>query len=170
MNTWLFKSVLIYCIVITSICTKAFGQLGDDVTPDARVISKLKALGIKYEITEKGNFKLVFSLSTGRTQLVIVNSNTYEYGGMEIREIYSTAALTDTKTSFSSSTLFALLEKNNTYKLGAWQINGGKAPFLLQFGLRISANASQDNLKDMLILASKVADEMEQVLTSEDKY
>ncbi len=128
------KQIILTGLLLTVVSFQGFCQLGE-TNYDNRIKSKLIALGIKYEITDKGNFKVIFDMGNKRTQMVLINSNTYEYGGMEIREISSIAAITDDKTAFTQNTLFSLLEKNETYKLGAWQINGGKSPYILQFGL-----------------------------------
>jgi hypothetical protein len=137
---------------------------------DSRIKRQLDALGLKYEVTETGKFKVIFDMGGDRTQLVIIYSKTYEYGGIEIREIYSTAASATDKTEYTQTTLLTLLEKNQSYKVGSWQIDGGTSPFILQFGLRISATVSQDVLKEMLLLAARAADEMEQKLTEGDKH
>jgi len=162
-----FKSI--FTLLILTVSLNTFAQLGES-NYDYRVKSKLDNLGIKYQITDKGNFKVIFDMGKDRTQMVIINSNTYEYGGMEIREIFSTAAIVESKYDFNQSILFSLLELNETYKLGAWQIDGGTSPYILQFALRISANSTQTVLDDVIRLAAKVADEMEQKLTSEDKH
>jgi hypothetical protein len=60
---------------------------------------------------------------------------------------------------------------NETYKLGAWQIDGGEAPYFLEFSIKVSANANPDVLKQVLFLASKVADELEEELSGDaDEY
>ena len=163
------KQIILTGLLLTVFTVKAFCQIGE-ASYDSRIKSKLIALGIKYEITDKGNFKVIFNMGNNRTQMVLINSNTYEYGGMEIREITSIAAITDDKTAFTQNTLFTLLERNHTYKLGAWQIDGGQSPYILQYGLRISANATQSVLDELIRLAAKVADEMEHQLTDDDKH
>jgi len=52
--------------------------------------------------------------------MVISNSNTYEYGGMEIREIISIAANVVSKYDFNQTNLTRLLQLKETYKLRAW--------------------------------------------------
>ena len=159
----------IFALLFLTVSLNTYAQLGES-NYDYRIKSKLENLGIKYQITDKGNFKVIFDMGQGRTQMVVINSNTYEYGGMEIREITSIAAIVDSKYDFNQNNLFRLLELNETYKLGAWQINGGTSPYILQYALRISANSTQSVLDDLIRLAAKTADEMEQKLTSEDKH
>ena len=109
-------------------------------------------------------------MGNGRTQVVIVNSKTYEFGGAEIREIFSVAAVVSSKSAFTQSNLFKLLELNQTYKIGAWQIHGGESPYILEFAIRAGANTSSSILADLIKLAARTADDMEQRLTDEDKH
>jgi hypothetical protein len=159
----------IFVLLFLTVSLNTLAQLGES-NYDYRIKSQLENLGIKFQITDTGNFKLIFDMGKGRTQMVIINSNTYEYGGMEIREITSIAAIVDSKNEFNQSNLLSLLELNETYKLGAWQINGGTSPYILQYALRISANSTQSVLNDLIRLAARIADEMEQKLTNEDEY
>ncbi|MCS6981915.1 MAG: hypothetical protein N2110_07350 [Flavobacteriales bacterium] len=138
--------------------------------PDERVKTQLERLGLKYTLSETGNFKVVFDMGNERTQLVVVNSNTYELGSQEIRELYSVAALFNSPDEMSKDLLFKLLELNETYKIGAWQINGGKSPYLVQFAVRLSASAPDKALDELIRLAAGKADEMELELTQKDDF
>jgi hypothetical protein len=165
------RSILHYAVLACTIFFPVHGmcQIGDDIS-DSRVKTKLEALDLKYEITDEGNFKVVFAMEKKRSQLVIIKSKTYNYEGIEIREIFSVAAVANKKNEFTQSVLFSLLELNETYKLGAWQIDGGESPFVLEFSLKISANSTQSVLSEAIMLAAKVAEEMEQKLTGDDKH
>ncbi len=164
-----FWSTLVFVIAFS---LPSVAQLGDDeINYDTRVKNALEEADLKYSIADNGNFKLVFELDGKRTQLVIIKSGTFEYGGMEIREIISIAAKSDNKKFFKRDLLFDVLERNETYKLGAWQIDGGEAPYFLEFSIKVSANANPDVLKQVLFLASKVADELEEELSGDaDEY
>lgn len=143
-------------------------QLGDDeINYDTRVKEALEEAELNFNIVDNGNFHLVFELEGGRTQLVIIKSKTYEYGSMEIREIISIAAKSDNKKFFKRDMLFDILERNEQYVLGAWQIDGGEAPYFLEFSVKVSANSSPKILSNALILSAKVADEVEQELSGE---
>lgn len=166
MNT---KNLILTFLIGLFSTTEIYCQIGE-YSYDSRIKRQLDDLGLKYSITDRGDFKLLFDMGNRRTQMVVVNSNTYQYGGMEIRELLSIAAVTDTKSAFNQYNLFTLLEKNDTYKLGAWQIDGGTSPYVLEFALRISANSAQSVLTDLVHLAATVADEMEEILTEEDKH
>ena len=69
-----------------------------------------------YTITNDGDIKLICQISDERTQVVFINSQTQNYQEMEIREIFSPAAL------FSANNLTLplakkLLEENYNKKL-----------------------------------------------------
>jgi hypothetical protein len=161
MNTHILKLALVSLFLVTTASASA---------QDSRVRSALDNAGLKYTITDNGNFKIPFDMGNGRTQVVIVNSKTYEFGGAEIREIFSVAAIVSSKSAFTHNNLFKLLELNETYKIGAWQIHGGESPYILQFAIRAGANTSSSILADLIKLAAKTADDMEQRLTDEDKH
>lgn len=163
------KQIILTVLFLTVANISAFCQYGES-TYDNRVKTKLDALGLKYEITSKGNFKIIFELKSGRTQVVIINSNTYQYGNIEVREIYSPAIEFSSTTAMSQSNLFILLKQNANQKIGAWQIDEYTNTYTLNFSLRASANASQSNLDDLIRLATTNADEMEKQLSDEDKY
>jgi hypothetical protein len=156
-------------VLFSMLFSSAQAQIGEPES-DSRVKNQLDALGLKYSMTDNGNYKVVFDMGEGRTQLVVIYSNTYNYNGMEVREITSTAMSTTDKKGFTQPTLFDLLERNQTYKIGAWQINGGTAPFILEFGIRMSANSSQSVFDELIRLAARMADELEQELTSGDDH
>jgi hypothetical protein len=161
MNTHILKLALVSLFLVTTASASA---------QDSRVRSALDNAGLKYTITDNGNFKIPFDMGNGRTQVVIVNSKTYEFGGAEIREIFSVAAIVSSKSAFTQNNLFRLLELNETYKIGAWQIHGGESPYILQFAIRAGANTSSSILADLIKLAATTADDMEQRLTDEDKH
>jgi hypothetical protein len=163
------KKIILVGIFLAVFSIKAFCQLGE-VSYDNRIKSKLIALGLKYEISDLGNFKVVFEMGDDRTQLVLINSSTNEYGGMEIREITSVAAIAKDKSYFSQKTLYKLLDDNDKWKLGAWQISGDTDNYMLQFSVKISANSTQSVLEEILKLAATIADTKEKELTENDRY
>jgi len=162
------KQLILTALLLTVTNIPAFCQYGD-ASYDSRVKSKLDDLGIKNEITSDGNFRIIFSMENNRTQLVIINSATYQYGNIEVREIWSCAAIVNNKSAFTQQNLFYILQENSKLKIGAWQIDG-TSDYGLNFSLRANANASSGNLDDLIRLAAKSADQMEQKLTDEDKH
>jgi len=66
-------------------------MIGKSNRPDHRVSSILDQLGLNYEVDGDGDFRLLFGLGDGRSQLVFVDSKTYRYQGLEVRSIWSPA-------------------------------------------------------------------------------
>ncbi|MEN9443962.1 MAG: hypothetical protein RIS47_852 [Bacteroidota bacterium] len=156
-------------ILFVAIYNQGFAQLGE-VNYDSRIKTQLDELGLKYTITDSGNFKLGFDIENNRTQTVVIRSKTYTYEGMEIREINATAQVAKDKFEFKITNLFDLLERNQTYKVGAWQIHGGESPYVLEFALKISAEAKSDALDKFVRLAAKISDAVELEITGADEY
>jgi hypothetical protein len=163
------KKIFITLVLSIITITSAYSQYGE-AAYDNRVKLMLDELEIKYDITGTGNFKIIFSMGNDRTQLVVINSKTHEYGNIEVREIYSPAGGFSSSSSVSQSVLLKLLRENSIKKIGAWQIDGDEGDFRINFSLRANANASKSNLDDLIRLAARVADEMEIQLSDKDDY
>lgn len=163
------KRIIVILAILKLIIGSATAQIGES-TYDYRVRNQLNELGLKYEITSSGDFRVIFNMGNGRTQLVVIYSKTYYYESMEIREITSIAAKVKYKSDFVQTLLFQLLEKNFSYKLGSWQMHGGESPYILQFAVRISANSPANILEECIKLATKEADRVEEIITEEDLH
>lgn len=138
----------------------ALAQVGDEgAPPDPRVKALLDKLELQYEVSELGNYRLLYDCGDDRTQLIIVDSETNTYNGMEIREIWSTGYESDKP--FSASVANTLLEDTMANKLALWasykKTDGKHAAILVA---RISANANAKTLQDA-IEAVNDADKME---------
>ena len=123
-NAWRRKmttlriSLLLILFTTFSMTVFAEGLVGSDIEYDRRVEKKLKKLDFNYKITKKGDFKLMFNVEDGRTQLVFINSNTEEYRDFEIREIWSIAYKSSDE-QFPAKVANKLLEDTSRRKLGA---------------------------------------------------
>ena len=72
----------LFALLAALVCASvAFGA-------DLRVQSALDDAGLKYTIDDDGDFRLLFGQEDDRSQLVWINSNTEEYGNMELREVW----------------------------------------------------------------------------------
>ena len=60
-------------------------------TADARVERLLKEVAAEYTVDEDGDFRLVYDIGGGRSQLVWIPSGTSDFGSLEIRQIWSIA-------------------------------------------------------------------------------
>ena len=124
-------------------------------SPDYRVKSRLDAKGFNYKIDDEGDFRIILKFDNGRTQLLWVNSNTENYKGMEIREVWSTGY----KGYISSNIMKNLLRGSQTKKLGAWGVN--KDFNRAYFTAKIPADLDRDALINTIWFVGEAADEFE---------
>ncbi|WP_313341813.1 hypothetical protein [Stenotrophomonas sp.] len=134
-------------------------------TPDKAVGRVLDTLKYPYEVDEDGDYKMVFDLDDGRTQLVFVRSTVEEYGKHKIREIWSPGYNAPGK-QFPAAVANRLLEDSQDAKLGAWV----KQDQLAMFVVKVDATAGADALSDAIDAAMRTADAMEAELTETDEY
>lgn len=135
-------------------------QEADRPTPDPLVERHLEQLNYNYEVDEDGDYKLVFELDGGRSQLVYVRSPVEEFGTHRVREIWSPGYRSDTE-QFSAKVANRLLEATQDNKLGAWAKQGHFAVFVV----KLPSDASAQALEDAIDAAVRSADEMENELT-----
>lgn len=162
--------LILACVLCLSVLAQAQAS-GTRRNGDPRVRTLLNQLGSKYELTPNGDFKLLpVQTENGRRQIIYVNSNTQEYGTLEIREVMSPAYLANGP--LSATVANRLLRENNEVKFGAWRIeplnNGQK--YLALFAVQISANADAETLRLAIKSVLLVADRMEKELTGADDY
>lgn len=158
-------------------CTATFAQIGDPEA-DIRVKSVLDQAGLKYDIDEDKDFKLVFITEKGdsatnvkeRTQLVFINSKTMNFEELDVREVWSVAH--EIKDGPVADTLLAsLMKRNAQLKLGGWCYEERESGYRVYFSIKISPNMPKEPLYSILTLVANQADELEKELTGEtDKF
>ena len=133
---------------------------------DDRVRKILDAKGIKYEVDRDGDFKVIFDLGEGRSQVAFVNSNTEEFAGVDVRGVWSVGYVGDGQ--LSAKVANSLLARNSTYKVGGWQIaqQGGKV--LAIFKVCVAADATSSELMAVLAVVLKIADDIEKEYMGSD--
>jgi hypothetical protein len=137
---------------------------GAEPKADERVKALLDELGLKYEIDEDKDFKLVFEVGDkGRSQVVWIRSKTETYRNLEIREIMSPGFVAE-KEEIPHYVAIKMLEDNRSKKMGAWQKDGKYGVFVAH----IAAQLDSDALNSALIFTVEAADEMEEQLTGEE--
>lgn len=127
---------------------------------DPHVARQLEALGYTFEVDEDGDYKMVFTLAEGRTQVVFVRSPVEAYGTLRVREIWSPGLSVDGN-AFPAAVANRLLSDSNEAKIGAWVKQGGIAMYVV----KIDAAASTEQLSDAIAAAIDTADRLEQELT-----
>jgi hypothetical protein len=136
--------------------------------PDARVKKLLDARKIDYELTRSGNFRVNFSLPSGRNQPALIMSQTYRYMHLEIREILSPAY--KSATPFTAEVANRLLSDNNEKKLGAWVTQKENDSYCAVFVTKIPADCDDEYFVSALRLTLQAADEMKKELTGKDEF
>lgn len=136
---------------------------------DQRIKAQLDSMEYHYTITNDGDIKLICQISDERTQVVFINSQTQNYQEMEIREIFSPAAL------FSANNLTLplakkLLEENYNKKLGAYQLISSDENSLLTFTVKADANSDALTLNKIIWLVARTSDDLEKEISATDSY
>jgi len=132
---------------------------------DKAVGRALDTLKYTYEVDEDGDYKMVFDMDDGRSQLAFVRSTVEEFGKHKIREIWSPAYNSPGK-QFPAAVANRLLEDSQDAKMGAWV----KQDQLAMFVVKVDANATPEALSDAIDAAIRTADAMELELTEQDEY
>lgn len=132
--------------------------------PDPLIGKQLKGLGYSHEVDEDDDYRLVFELDEGRTQLVYVRSAVEEYGNVSVREIWSPGYTADTD-SLPAALANRLLEESNQAKLGGWVKQARTAMFVV----KIPGDADAAQLADAIEAATRSADALELDLTGKDE-
>ena len=129
-------------------------------TPDPVVKAHLDALEYQYELTDQGDYKVVFKYEDERTQLVFIGSAVETYGEHHVREVWA-PAYKSAQGALPPDVANRLLESSSDLKLGAWT----KADAYAVFVVKLPADATRDALDDALEVAGTTADNMESELT-----
>jgi hypothetical protein len=163
------KALLLSFCLICSV--GLFAQDYNSEKGDPKIKKLLKKADIKYTLTTKGNYKVVFDLDNGRTQLVIINSRLYDLKGLEVREIWSTVYKLEEKSDIKCEELFELMADNATNKIGALQIDDIEGTDVLNFAARVPEDLDAKELVYLLELIASVADKWEVKFTDgKDDY
>ena len=127
---------------------------------DPHVARQLESLGYTYEVDEDGDYKMVFDVEDGRSQVAFVRSPVEVYGSLRVREIWSPGFSVDGN-AFPAAVANRLLGDSNAAKIGAWVRQGGTAMYVV----KIDATASTEELADAINAAITTADRLEEELT-----
>jgi len=134
-----------------------------------KVEELLKKAQLKYSVDKDGDFKLVFDVGDGRSQVLFINSQTEEMGGQEIVEIWS-PAYKGTASQQGSLGLGLLLASNNK-KIGAWQAVRSEDQVFFLFKAKVPLSALTPNfIKAVCAGVAATADEVENELTQADNF
>jgi hypothetical protein len=134
---------------------------------DARVESALKDVRLAYAVDE-GDFRLVYTLGEGRSQVVWVASKTARVTQLEFRDVWSLAF----RGTGQVPPVMAkrLLTENARMVLGAWQVNQGPDKFLVVYLAQVPADTDAASLQEVVEAVAVSADRMEKELTGGDEF
>jgi hypothetical protein len=142
---------------------------GEKPGGDPRVQRALDSKGLKYVTTDAGDFKLLFTLDNSRSQLVFVTSQTEEFAGLEIRDVWSIASIGDGVLDLEL--MRYVLKRNGEVKFGAWRvIESDEGEPILAFAAHTPADADGDTLSSVLQFVTNQADQLEGKVTKDDVF
>jgi hypothetical protein len=128
----------------------------------------IEKAGLKYTVDKDGDFKLVFSVEEGRTQVVFISSATEEMGGETIVEIWSPAYK---NSAITSETLALLLKDSGQKKIGAWEVISSDTQVFALFKAKVPMSAlSPAFLQTVCEGVVTTADAMEKSLLGSDDF
>jgi serine protease Do len=132
----------------------------DNSEADPRVAIVLSQLEIQYEIGSSGDYKFVFDLGEGRSQMGIIRSQTHEFMRIEIREILSIGLRSFG--IFNAPVANILLQQNEELKIGAWGVvRDAQENYLAVFTAKVAADLKGEELMGVIGAVLQTADEME---------
>lgn len=150
----------------------AIGGVRADDEPlmgDPAVAATLEKAKLQYEVTEEGDFKLLYQLDGGRTQTAYVNSKLREFGSMKLREVWSIAV--NSATELDAKTTSRLLVENSENELGGWRMTSGeKNSRIAYYCVPVDFDCDAATLAKVLEFVVKTADRKEQELTQGDMF
>lgn len=162
----MMKKVVLLVIPLLCFFVNAIAQKD----PDDRIKKQLDRMELNYDIISTGDFKLLFELDSGRTQIVFISTSTNAYQDVEIREISSPVILVKDKSELTKDQLWMLLDQSFQSILGAWQLEPYKEGWGIHFAVKIPAVIPDIRMNMYLSLVARRADDMEKVFSKEDVY
>ena len=171
------KMTLVACCLTMAVGASGQARAGN---ADASVGKKLDALGLKYEVDADGDYKLLFEVEGGRSQIVWGRSPVETLGNMRIREVLSIAGKSpkpknDEDVASAAVMATAALMDASKKKLGGWVLKGADDNQAFYYVAQIPADASGDDLKSVVVSVANGTDGFEQMIeaingTEKDKY
>lgn len=141
--------------------------------PDPVMKATLEDLKLNYEIGPRGDFKLIFEVEGGRTQLLFIQSEMESYAGTDIREIWS--PIMKVQGPLEAGLANQLLEDSQDRKIGGWQVvnlggEEGQEERLVVYAIKMPDPKDPQVLYRMIQAVMLSADEMEEKLTKKDEF
>lgn len=164
------KRTIASVVALAAIALSAYADEAAQGVADPRVKDALDSASIKYSVNSSGNYKVVFQMKDEeRSHMAFVVSKTSDYRGVELREIWSIAAVLDDYPP--EEVLRRLMAANSTTKLGAWAMETAESGEIwLLYTAKVPAGLSPSELKNIIYFVAEVCDELEAELNGGDEY
>jgi hypothetical protein len=137
-------------------------------TADARVERLLKEVAAEYTVDEDGDFRLVYDIGGGRSQLIWIPSGTSDFGALEIRQVWSIAHRS--QGPLPAELANRLLDRNGAVILGAWLTEPAGDELGVIFAVQVAAETDALSLRSAIHAVATTADAMENELTGKDDF
>jgi hypothetical protein len=135
---------------------------------DARVERLLKEATAEYSVDADGDFRFVYDIGGGRSQVVWIPSGTSDFGSLEIRQIWSIAHRS--RGPLPADLANRLLDRNGAVILGAWLTEQAGDEVGVIFAVQVAAETDAPTLRSAIHAVATTADAMEKELTGEDAF
>jgi len=155
---------LVSVLVLGCIAAAAYAQ--GATKGDPALSKQLDRLGVRYKITDSGNYSMTYDLDGGRSQTVYIMGKTVKYGNTEIRELWSRAGTFDDVPS--AEVMQKLLEESGEKEIGFWSIEKGDDGYIVYFSVKVPVYIRDSDLAALLELTANVADQKEAELFNSD--
>ncbi len=167
-------SHLVSRLVVLLALGASVAQAQDEPTPapartaDVRVERLLKEIAAEHTVDEDGDFRLVYDIGGGRSQLVWIPSGTSDFGALEIRQVWSIAHRS--QGPLPTDLANRLLDRNGAVILGAWLIEPAGDEIGVIFAVQLAAETDALSLRSAIHAVATTADAMELELTGKDDF
>jgi hypothetical protein len=169
-NSLNLKNLSFIAIATASLVLGAFQAAQAAEQEDGRVRAALDKAGVEFQVTDDKTFKVIVKLKDGRTQVVLIDSETSKIDGttMEFREVYALAHKVEGNLPAKLSN--KMMKQSHDKKIGAWELIQANGNSLAVFTAKVDAELNDINLVRIINSVGLVADTMEQEVSGKDEY
>jgi len=128
----------------------------------------LKSIGYNYEMTDKGNYRLVLKYEDQRTQLIHLTPFVSNVTSKEEYDVWSTVAYY--RGPLPDTIYQKLLIKNGEADIGSFQTFKVDSGYVLVYSAVLNGKYDATILKKVILDVSGIADYFEEMITKKDKY
>ncbi|MCX8111584.1 MAG: hypothetical protein N3E49_00080 [Bacteroidia bacterium] len=130
---------------------------------NSKVQDLLNQAGLQYTVDKDGDYKLIFRLRSGRTQVLFINSTVEVMAGESIIEIWSPSYL---QPEIDEEMLKRLLLDSGGRKIGAWEVASSPRGKVAAFKVKLPLTSLTPSfLRAVCEGVVSTADEMENKLS-----